>query len=122
MRLLARSAGLAAIITVVLASIGAAQVDYSMYNAQLNLEAAWDQLQASPYDYHGHRRKALEHVGKALEEMHKAAFAYPPGKAEKDWRKREEREWKEEEKQQKREEKLERKELKREQELQERGY
>ena len=116
------SATLAAFVTVLAASSAAAQVDSNMYNAQLNLEAAWDQLQASPYDYHGHRRKALEHVGKALDEMHKAAFAYPPGKEEKDWRKREKRELKEQQKEEKRTEKLERKELQREEELEERGH
>lgn len=111
-------ATLAALVTVLAASTAAAQVDLNMYNAQLNLEAAWDQLQASPYDYHGHRRKALEHLGKALDELHKAAFTYPPGKEGKEWDKYQ----KEIEKQQKREEKLERKELKREQDLEQRGH
>jgi len=118
MKPVALAATLATLVTALAASTAAAQVDINMYNAQVNLEAAWEQLQASPYDYHGHRRKALDNVGKALEELHKAAFTYPPGKEQKDWQKYQ----KNIEKQQQREEKLERKELKREDELEERGH
>ena len=109
----------AALGTLLGASIAAAQADENMYNAERNLEAAWGQLQASPYDYHGHRDKALEHVGKALEEMRKAEFSYPSGKHEK---KELKREFKEEEKQEKREQKLDEKERKREEKFQEHGY
>ncbi len=118
MKLATRYVTFVVLISALMASVAAAQVDMNMYNAEVNLEAAWEQLQASPYDYQGHRRKALDNVGRALEEMHKAAFAYPPGKAEKDWRKSQ----KELEKQEKRDEKLERKELQREQDLEQRGH
>jgi Skp family chaperone for outer membrane proteins len=116
------SATLAALVTLLAASTAAAQVDADMYNAQRNLEAAWDRLQASPYDYNGHRRKALEHVGRALEELHRAAFTYPPGTEEKGQLKQDKRELKQHQKEEKRAEKLEQKALEREEDLEERGH
>ena len=104
------------------ASVAAAQ-DVNLHNAEVNLQAAWDSLQATPYAYGGHRRKALEHIGKALEEIRKAEVEpFRGGKEEKEELKREKRERKLERKEEKREEKLERKEQQREEELEQRGH
>jgi hypothetical protein len=117
-----RGATLAALVTLLAAAPVAAQVDADMYNAQRNLEAAWDQLQASPYDYQGHRRNALDYVGRALEELHRAGFTAPPGTANAQQLKQEKRALKEAQKQQTRDEKLEQKALKRQEDLEERGH
>ena len=54
-----------------LASIAFAADEYpEMTAAQHDLESARSHLQAAAHDYGGHRKTAIEHVNKALAEIH----------------------------------------------------
>jgi hypothetical protein len=52
-----------------------------MHAAQRDLEAARAALQAGSHDYEGHRRAALEHVNKALQEIQEGLAAASKEKA-----------------------------------------
>lgn len=46
-----------------------------MRSALRHLEQARDNLTNAAHDFHGHRAKALEHTGKAIDEVNKALAA-----------------------------------------------
>jgi hypothetical protein len=59
----------------VAAVAGAADQHSRMHAAQRDLQSARSHLQAGSHDYEGHRRAALEHVNKALQEIQEGLAA-----------------------------------------------